>query len=461
MRPRFVAVRKDGLGARMAAVLNAMVLAEHFGGTFQFAWSLNDSLDDSVTAALLPAEKMFTDRFIERFQNNKLHDRFDSGEGSSPAQRNFVAHKLTNAKIVKLIAGKPSEHECWVADLDDLAGAMGYEASRKLYANAFERIEFVPTIEKAIRLARALDVPANACALHLRGGDIITRIRFGNRFTPLAVPFQIVEEIGHRLRTEGRKLFVFGQERDVVAHVAASADGIPVYHLVEEHGLSPIQAWFYETTVMTLCDTIVSGTSSFARVPSWIGGTKVQNGYAAVSGADVLSMTLGGAVEQAPVPDLNKAFAFWATQEVYRDELSIAARIYCVDGAIRHDPVNSFYRLARATLLTEAGRTDAAQADLRVLVDAETVSLAWHEGCLRQVLANLRGQARDTATRYLIGIDRLAALDLPEAILCKILLATDRTGTEHLATRFKQIEGDTPRARFYSVAIASAIDRYR
>ena len=450
--PSFIARRFDGLGGRLVALLNAMVLAEEFGGTFEFAWPENDDLDDGHACA--PAEEIFAPAFLERFRRECW-----SEPDARRAARALTADHLEGREEIGFAPG-----ECWVTGLEDYGDVLGRPWGNRRYAAAFERIDFVPAIARAIELAGTTEVQPAACALHLRGGDIVFRLRFSNQFTQRVVPFPLIAEIGRRARDTGRQVLVFGQEPEVVEHVAAATGGVSVHAMARRLGLTRLQAWFFETTLMARCATIVAGTSAFAALARRVGSAAASNGYRQVRATDALSIVMGGSVEAAPVPELHKAFAYWAVQDVYRVGLAVGDRLGCVRRALTHDPVNSFYRLAEVALLVELGNVDAARQALRSVVDAEIGQREWTVGCLRQTLVNIRRGQRPTSLQYLSGVEKLAALGMPEALLCMALVTPDRDAVAELAGRFRSAEGKTRRARFYSLALdraASASSRNR
>lgn len=458
MQPRFVAARKDGLGCRLTALVNAIALADDLDGTFEFSWPENRNIRDFHS--IWPAEAVFSPAFVADHRSEDWSEKFDMMQGNGPRNRAYAAHVLTAGDLRELFEGTAVPREFWLMGLDDFGDILGRDWASRLYPAAFDRIEFVPAIVEAMDLARKVDVGEEACALHLRGGDVVFAMRFSNQYTRKAIPFALAAEIGRRASAAGLRVFVFGQERAVIDHVAEFARGVSVYALVERHGFDELQSWFFETVLMARCSRIIAGNSGFSTVAAQIAGRRVRHGYAEFGARAALSTTFDDSVERAAVPDLHKAFAYWSVQEVYGNDLSGAERLECLRRALIHDPTNSFYRLARVTVLTELGNLDAARAALRDLVDAETASVDWSEGCLRHTLVNLRGQTRATAKRYLTGIDRLAAGNVPEAILCKALLATDKQATVDFCERFHRIEGETARARFYALALANAIKRY-
>ena len=67
----FVAMREDGLGERLKALINAMVIADLAGGQFAFQWrpmaTTNLPFHD-----VLPPEEMFDQSFLDRHLKSNL-----------------------------------------------------------------------------------------------------------------------------------------------------------------------------------------------------------------------------------------------------------------------------------------------------------------------------------------------------------------------------------------------------
>ena len=405
MTPRFVALREDGLGGRMCALLNAIVLANETNGSFEFAWPHNPNQWESQ--AVPPADKIFSDEFLTNHHRDGWLDLFDPNSPESRRADHFQRHRLTNEQIVQICSSGEDDRACAITALQDLRFLIGRDTANAGYKSAIARIGFTDAIKRAIHLADQVDLGTRVTAVHLRGGDVVFRHRFNNLHTRLVLPFPLVQELARRKKDAGEQVLIFGQDTSVIDHVTSETNATSVSQLIAEHGLDGLEAWFFETKLMGRCQTVFAGKSAFAAFGSWIGGSIVKDGYDQFTPEEAYDLACK-TIQSAAVPDLFKANAYWAIQDRFAERLTPRERIECISRSSIHDPENCFYNLAVVDQLVSSDDTFEAKRRLDDIVEAELENPGWRRGCLRMVLAGLKASPHIPGHNYLSFLDVLA-----------------------------------------------------
>ena len=389
MKPRFISVRNDGLGARLRPILNAVALARECDGSFEFSWP--DNAGTGSGEALAPAAEIFSQDFIARHHRDGWLDLFDCTRGQGPKRKQFRSHILHKVQIGKILKTGHSNSVCHITSFDDLREVLARPNAENVYREAFQALEFSDHIKTAIRAAQKADLSQNTTAIHLRAGDIVEKVhRFSGNYTQWVIPFPLARRLVEREMDKGRDVVIFGQDPVVVQHICDATGAREISAFARDHAFDATQMWFFETCLMARCQQIIAGgASSFSRFPSWIGNVEITNGYHLFDDETALELILTDATDAAPVSDLQKAFSFWAITDTYGQDIAPGDHVACLKKAVQYDPASSLYKLALINALIDTKGFDEASALLSSLIVQETQQHKWSPGCLRQVLFGL------------------------------------------------------------------------
>ena len=423
-RKVFLAARRDGFGERLRALMNAMILAERFGGDFRFAWEEAREFDRAAHA-ILPGEETFARDFVAAHAT-------DPGVGPAPFRRYA---RIAGAESIEAGDLFRVEQRALAEVLPEVATALPASAG----AAAFRRIRFSERLERGRGAAFDLDLPEGAVAIHLRAGDLLYgQHRLVGHFAGKAMAWPLAFGLAAHFRSEGRAVLVFGQDKALCRHLAVGQGGVFAGDVAADRGLDLYQSVLFEIALMSRCSEIYAGASGFALAACQIAGTAPGRAESCL-GPDAIRGLFLRALEapaEAAITDLQRAFAFWSAAFVHANLFEAVERSRFLAAASRFDPDNCLYRLAYVGASLEAGETASAAAALTALVEAEAERA---DGTLRFVLAKRRSSGRSTAGRIVEGFARLVRRDHVGAHLCLALGTSDLARARASAARFLKL----------------------
>lgn len=414
--PLVIANRRDGFGERLKAILNAMVIAQALPGRFRFGWLSGwrhleewhsiHSVEDTFDAAFVE------EHFMSAREISDLHTLPISAAGSA--------------------AAKPDGYIVTQGTLGSQApGLFELDGNFSRIQPCFEQIKFAPPLEKVRELARSIPLEAaSTVALHLRAGDIIYGpYRKTGLFHRKACPYPIAEEIAADTKRQGRSLVVFGQDERLIQYFADRYGATSARAIAEDHELDRMQQALFDLCLMARCGTIVSGTSGFAVLATWISGRKGVHPYRYFDAArtqEILETAALGERSDERISPLQKAFACWAAfnfngRIIAEGETSM--RI--LHQAIQHDPDNDLFRLATACSLIASG---GFQAGERIL--AERLQQCDSKQALRKTLDSKDATGQPVLREYIPYLDVAAEKDCPSAAWCLAVLQSHMEGEQ-------------------------------
>ncbi|MZR14195.1 hypothetical protein GQE99_14325 [Maritimibacter sp. DP07] len=430
---QFASIRRDGLGARIQVLLNAMALSERFGSDFVFDWPDNPNTGSGDT--LGPAEKFFTRAFLERHFRPGLADMLEKAGHD-------LSLSMTSERVDDFLAGRAAPVEWYTAWFQDLRPAL--KLKDDIYRELFNRIEFAPPIQAAIERANQVPLAKNTRAFHIRAGDVIEKhFRFGGRFGRKVLAFPLAIDLARSARLAGHDVIIFGQDPEVLGLLCDASGGRLAEQLVPNEMQAGPEAWFFEVALMARCEAITTGSfSSFSEMASWIGTVEKVNGYDQFEASAARELILGGTTARAPVRALQKAHAYWALYDVYGAALSHEDAVRALSNAHAHDPINNLYPLSRINETFRRGDNRQAKHALRRFLEDQKDVPRREQGSLLEVLFALSRpmnvQARETS---LGGIFQRARTGDPDASLIGALVVQD-------ANSFEEFCRNAARSRF-------------
>lgn len=360
-RPRrkvFFAGRKDGLGARLSAMLDAIWLAQRHEGRFLFHWP--EQGQSPWDTAIKPGASMFTPGFLSAHHVGPgVVDRLNL-----KALKALGALGMTFDDALRpgsgiggfVLAWPPIERQLRVP----IAGTEG--ADRRA---AFDSIGFSAELERARDLAGEAAIPAGAVALHLRAGDVLEGFyRAGDSHHGRVIPYPVALDILRRKAAEGVPVVVFGQDSALCAHARSAHGAILATDLAAGLCFDDTARAVFEITLMARCATILAAHSAFAIAAAKIAGLQVVDPLRGLP-PDRLARLVMEALRAppdgyAPSP-LQQAMAAWHGVMALRYDAKDPLCAALMSVAIRHDPANPRYRAVAAIGRYAAGAHDEAE----------------------------------------------------------------------------------------------------
>jgi hypothetical protein len=367
----FFSDRVDGLGERLKAMLNAMVLAKSCGGEFCFHWSQRPQ--QAVQGRpIAPVEEVFSADFVEKYfvganfcKDKETHNLFSCAEKISTGNHKSIEKNIILVTQQSLLGQARVLVEKW-----------GHEIR---YPEAFSDIQFSPPLEIARDAASAFTFDSDFAAVHLRAGDIIFgKYRYSDLFSGKVVALPLVEKIIENVIATGKKVIIFGQDYASIRYLQEKYGVISASDLVQPFGFSEIQKEVFEICLMSRCKNIFAGSSGFSNLASWIGNSNIRSPYKVFSSEESVSITLEFLKSRRllkAIPALQISFACRAACLIADQSVpTVEPFITLMDTAIEFDPENDFYSFVKACSLYKINKPDAAETLLFSLFAAKRVN---------------------------------------------------------------------------------------
>ncbi|MGM8910337.1 hypothetical protein ACS8FB_09480 [Psychrobacter sp. 1U1] len=357
----FIVNRGDGLGERLKAILNGIVLARKTNGKFFYSWPL--SFSESSFHAIDKVENIFNKSFIEEH----LIER-DAINRSNLKALNEIP-KL-NADSLTEYDGILVQQQYLVNQIKDKE----YQFSnlRTEYKEAFEEIGFNEDVLMARSLAESVVLKNDVLAIHLRSGDLVYgEYRFMDRYYGKVVPLYVLDQVIKSFKRSGYDVILFGQDIDACEYVR-DRHNIMFSNDLIDNTYNDIQRAMFDIILMSRCTEIICGSSGFATLSSWIGGVKVSSYKSFISEKDIkscfnMSLKKDGILSSNRVDPLLKAFSISHYVRSFKDSLPLDEQIRLIKECIMLDRENNFYRLLLSLVYYKSG--EFMEAD-KILIEA-------------------------------------------------------------------------------------------
>lgn len=343
-RPVFIANRRDGLGERLRALLNSMVLAKEFDGHFIFSWPL--SFSKSGFHAIDKSENIFSSDFIEsHLVTRDMLNRCEIKDLRDT--KNFTARNNNGYKKIGINLDQTSLNN-QIKDKNLQLKNLSSE-----YKLAFENINFNEGVTKSINLARSVQLKDKVLGIHLRTGDIVHgQYRYLDRYYSKVVPFYVLDALIMRHLELGYGIVLFSQDNETCQYFKDKY-GVLLSNDLVPKDYDDIQRAIFDIVLMSRCAEIVGGSSGFAILASWIGDSKILKYTELLSKEEVKfafmdSLEGQGVLSSSFTPPLLKSFSISHYLQSFRDMNSLLERIDFLEKCIEIDPTNNFYRLLLA-----------------------------------------------------------------------------------------------------------------
>ncbi len=215
-----VAARTDGLGARMYAVLNAMVIAKLTGLEFKFAWcapenapymsDLTKNLNNNqvlMPYANLPLKEQFLSAdFIAKSGLD------DSYIGNTEEIAAYVNHPPLSLKDYTQRTS-PEKFGWYCVQTKLNYPDLEESEYRRLVRESFWEIPFTPRIKEVMQSAQKGAHKLDFVAVHIRSGDVVFADTWGAIVCPkTALPIYIAMEMIRKELEQGNNVVCFSED---------------------------------------------------------------------------------------------------------------------------------------------------------------------------------------------------------------------------------------------------------
>lgn len=353
----FVANRSDGMGNRLLALVNAIVLAKRFNGDFFFSWP-EDKIHTLQAHAVVEKEMIFSLDFIRKHCVSNDISRLGKSKPFSFAE--LVDH-LDESEF----------SGCYYIDSVDLT-TLSIGITSVDYLAAFSVIKFSNEVMSVYRYAFKVELSKKyVVAIHARAGDVVYgNYRYSDRFTGMVVPFPLinraVESVDRANQTslfQGQVIF-FGQDEALKSYSKKKYSQLMI---CEKISSEPFLQAFFEIFLMSRSDIIVCGSSAFSKLASVIGSVNLvsiqkllvygltNNVFSLESlEADIYnSMDL--------LPKLQVAHSSFSMFYFLGYMLRSSQKISFLQLAIKSDNKNDFYKVVLASIFCDQNKFSEAE----------------------------------------------------------------------------------------------------
>lgn len=356
--------RRDGLGERLCAMMNALRLADALGHRFAFSWESDvwnpvyHQLDISGGQivrghSITPVDKLFSPRFIKA---NYIAD------GALPKVLPF-SPQFGSMQAVRAVE-EEEDMFGWEPDQHMFSSAVEQLVSRQRamsYPKAFLAIEFASSISKVIDQARSIDL-GSFDALHLRSGDMVYgQIRKWGHWSNKVLNPSVAGDLIAETRRHGRRAVLFGQDVQTLEYLRETHGAVLASDLTL--GLSNVEQAMFDIVLMSRAERIIAGNSGFSRAACMAGGKALSSALALRPPKLYAEITLEDlAANASKLNPMMVAYSYWQVFAFYGRQLDDRNRLLLLELAEKFDPENLLYPIIRASLLYRIERDIDAES---------------------------------------------------------------------------------------------------
>ena len=348
-KPIFIANRNDGLGERLKAIINGLLLAANKNGSFLYTWPSDFSNRDFH--AIDKVEKIFSESFIK----NHLIDESVIQKRSIKPLREIVDFDKESLEAYDEILVQQTYLLNQLKNSNSDIKNLNFKELSIKYRLAYNEIEFSKEVEDACDLAKSINLKEKVLAIHFRSGDLVhTHFRFMDRYYGKVVPLYAIGKAIEKYQGMGYDVVLFGQDTKVCKFLKVKYN-IFLSNDLTSNKFNDVQQAMFDITLMSRCKEILCGSSGFAVLASWIGGVIVSDYKDCLSEKEIRfslfdELKEGGALSSDSTTSLLKSFSISHFIHSHNNLLSLEEQIFLFEECIRLDPNNNYYKLTLACL---------------------------------------------------------------------------------------------------------------
>lgn len=263
-----VADRPDGLGARLCAIFNALLVSEITGCHFAFTWPETYVNTDNFHA-VPEVGHVFSDAFV------KLHYLSPSSISHLSPTPLLLPNKMPVEQAQHYFNSHLQEYNIslpWNQLLRRLA--VSPEERRHLVLSVTSRMQLSDELAEVRRRAASLAFPRRSTAIHLRAGDIVYgRFAENPNFAGKTIPAPLAKLIIDEDQSDAC-FVLFGQEPEFASMLAAKGIALDGAQILPDLNSSPISWALKDVFLMARCGGYYAGSSGFIAFAENIGNCR-------------------------------------------------------------------------------------------------------------------------------------------------------------------------------------------
>lgn len=339
------ALRTDGFGVRLMAMLNVMALSEHTGIGFKFSWENNKS--DNPHHDIEATEACFSEDF------NAAHFI------AMPALKGLT--EVTLAEILDADASDiyyrtPQSLSGELRTIQDVNTYMKDADYREFFA----KIGFSQKNLDAIADAYAVALDTGSVGIHLRAGDVVYGgFKRSGYYINKLIPYPVATDILEK-RDE---VVLFCQDADLERFLVERFPKTKSAARFHKDTYDGVQKALFDIVLMSRCDEIVAGQSGFSQCAALMSKVAIERYGKRYAGTQVVDLIVQDVqtrrADTDGVPDGQVAHAILTALTLSEGHLSLDTRLDLIDLAIKKDSTNAFLVFLKLVYMTEAHDPDA------------------------------------------------------------------------------------------------------
>ncbi len=422
-----VASREDGLGERLNSILNAVVLSKILGYKFGYIWENSihahelqkeaESNKKLVGHAIVDEDNFFDDSFIKKY--SLLKDSLINTKTIS--DKNITYNSLFELE-------NKFNLDTWISPRLELKDHFSKELLLNnpfSYSDAFKFIKFNKPINRSIDLANTIMNNNRYIALHLRSGDVFYgEYRKYVHYTYKGIVLPLAKAIIEIYLEKGLKVVIFGQDIEVLRYLKSSYDITTVNDFSEYEKFNDTQKAMFEITLMSNAESIVAGSSGFAKLASWIGNKVIKtpaNYFSAVEQTKIIKDDLE--INKDNYSALQTSFAYWYAYYYGRHEKKMDEIEFLLKRAFKFDPKNELYILVLSSIQYKNSFYNEAEKNLELLFDLKSTINLKENSVTKVISAKTMGKYN--ILEFIVSFEDAANKKLPYASLVMYILSSD------------------------------------
>lgn len=347
-RPIFISNRGDGLGERLKALLNSIVLSEKNNGNFAFSW------DNKINKFHAISEKDLM--FSKDFQKNHILKRNDISNMNLCPLSKTLAIQAENLKKIDGIQVQQNR-------ISDVLPYPYTDFNSNEYSKAFNKIGFSKEILVAKDHASSVPLSDKVVAIHIRAGDIVfDRYRWEPIFYSKIIPLFLVENTIQNFKNQGFSIVIFGQDDNLCNYLSNKYSALYSKNLIKKD-YNDSQIALFDIVLMARSQIIIAGFSGFSDLARWIGGAERKAGYEFVpkledklKAFDQFYENKEGFLYSNDIHPLMKAFSIIQFVYKFQNSISIERSIKLLQQCIDLDSDNFYYKIFLVSLYYKIGK---------------------------------------------------------------------------------------------------------
>lgn len=288
----FVSNRTDGLGERLRSIVNALYLTHRFSGQFVFDWAVKTG-GQAAFHSICELHDIFSDEFIQSHYALHYASLLDQAVEVQVEQLQALTDSGFLSEWHKVFVPQMPIYRYLPSLRSDIANGG--------FLNSFNAIGFSEQARSVISSVKAMSLPSDLLAVHLRAGDIMYgSFRLNARFCRKAIPYQLADSLLESFAATKQQVILFGQDNNLISYLAAKHGVLVASTLLNDLSSNSAHQALAEIILMSKCKQIIAGSSGFAILASSLAGETLVpiNDYLSTSDISPILNTLGMTVDR-------------------------------------------------------------------------------------------------------------------------------------------------------------------